>query len=179
MKKYNTIIVSFIILISCGFAIQVFGIANPAAVYCEELGYKYIMKETEDGQRGFCQFPNGVVVDGWKFFIGEEGKKYSYCQKQGLETKTIISELCQYASRCAVCVLKNGTEVKVTELMELNLKSTLSPWDPIKSTNGETEKPVTSETNYLFYFIGAIILVIFLVVAFVVYKKIKHRSDYY
>ena len=178
-KQLNIITVAVVILAGCGFVNYAFGIGNPAAVYCADLGYQNIIKETGDGQQGFCQFPNGLAVDEWKFFVGEEGKKYSYCQKQGLKTKTIISEQCQYASKCAVCVLRNGTEVKVTELMDLDLKSTLLPWNPTEPTNSETGEPVTSETNYLFYFIGIVILIIFLVVIFIVYKKIKNRNSYY
>jgi len=178
MKKYNTIITSFIILIGCGFAVQVFGIANPAAVYCEELGYKYIIKETKDGQIGFCQFPDGVAIDGWKFFAGEEGKEYSYCQRQGYETKTVSGKKCQYASRCAVCVLKNGAEVSVVKLMDLDLESTILPWDPAKPTNGITTAP-EPKTNYLFYFLFAVLLIVFLIVVFIAYKKIKNRGNYY
>ncbi len=174
-KKSNIIIVFVVILIACGFTTQVFGIANPAAVYCEKLGYQSIIQEDEDGQRGFCQFPDGSAVDEWKFFVGEEGEEYSYCQKQGLEIKTITSEQCQYASKCAVCILKNGTEVKATELMGLNLKSTLLPWDPAEPTDDMTTTP-EHKTNYLFYFIG---LIIFLVIAFVIYKKMKNRDNFY
>lgn len=174
MKKYNAIIISLAIFISCGFAIQIFGMANPAAVYCEELGYKYVIKETADGQQGFCQFPNRVIIDGWKFFVGEEGVEYNYCQKQGYETKTIYSEKCQYASKCTVCVLKDGREVKVTELMELNLKSTLLPWNPERLTDNKTEKPELLKTNYFFYAI-----IIFLIITAIVYKKIRNRDNYY
>jgi len=174
-KKSNLIIVSVVMLTACGFIAQVFGIANPAAVYCEKLGYQLIIQEEEDGQRGFCQFPDGSAVDEWKFFIGEEGEEYSYCQKQGLEMKTITGEQCQYASKCAVCILKNGTEAKVVELMGLNLESTISPWDPVEPTSNATTAP-EHKTNYLFYFIGLIVL---LVIAFVVYKKIKNRDNFY
>ena len=173
-KKFKIIITATVILISCGFAVQAFGIANPAAVYCEKLGYQYIIKETADGQQGFCQFPDGVVIDGWKFFVGEEGEEYNYCQKKGYEIKTITSEECQYASKCAVCVLEDGTEARVTELIDLDLKSTILPWDhgePINITTAPEYK-----TNYLFYTIG---LIIFLVIAFVVYQKIKNRGEYY
>ncbi len=169
----GVVIAVIIILSSCSFINCVSGMSNPAAVYCNELGYKYVVKETGDGQRGFCQFPDGSAVDGWKFFTGEEGQEYGYCEKQGYETKTVSGEQCQYSSKCAVCVLKDGTETNVTELMELNLNSTVLPWDPGNQTNGETG------TNYLLYFFGVVILVVFLAIAFVFYKKRKDRDDYY
>ncbi len=178
-KQLNIIIIAIVILAGCGFVNYALGISNPAAVYCDELGYQHIIKETGDGQQGFCQFPNGLAVDEWKFFVGEEGKEYSYCQKQGLETKTIIGEQCQYASKCAVCILEDGTEMDVTKLMDLNLKSTLLPWNPTEQTDDDAEEPVSSKTNQLLYFVGIIILIISLAVAFVVYKKVKNRSNYY
>jgi len=178
-KQLNIIVIAVVILAGCGFVNYAFGLANPAAVYCEELGYQYIIQETVDGQRGFCQFPNGSAVDGWKFFTGEEGKEYSYCQQQGLETKTIVSEQCQYNSKCAVCVLENGTEAMVIELMELSPESTLLPWNPAETINGEAEESTISKTKYLFYFFGIMVLIISLVVVFIIYKKIKNRNDYY
>lgn len=174
-KQFDVAIIVIVILASCGFINFAFGLANPAAVYCDELGYQYIVQEEEGGQRGFCQFPDGSVVDEWKFFIGEEGKEFSYCQKQGFEIKTITSEQCQYASKCAVCILKNGAEVEVTELMGLNLKATLLPWDPIEPTSGATIEP-EHKTNYFLYMVA---LIIFLTIVFVVYKKMKNRNDYY
>ena len=170
-KLFNYLTTVAIVLAGCGFAGHTFGIGNPAAVYCEKLGYQSVVQEVEGGQRGFCQFPDGSEADEWKFFVGEERQEYGYCQAQGYETKTIISEECKYASKCAVCVLENGKEIKVTELMNFNLESTITPWDPENKTD--------DKTNYLFYFLGATVLIIFLIVAFVVYKKIKNRDDYY
>ena len=44
---------------------------NPAAVYCEALGYNYTIQSTEYGERGLCQLPNGDVVDAWEFLQGK------------------------------------------------------------------------------------------------------------
>ncbi|MGB6895417.1 MAG: DUF333 domain-containing protein, partial [Dehalococcoidia bacterium] len=35
------------------------GMANPATVYCEELGYEYEIVDTVEGQYGTCAFPGG------------------------------------------------------------------------------------------------------------------------
>lgn len=173
-KRSNITIVIIVVLASCGFIDFAFGIGNPAAIYCDELGYQYIVKETAGGQRGFCQFPNGSIVDGWQFFVGENGQDYSYCKKQGYEIKTITGKQCKYASKCAVCVLENKTEIEVAELMKLNLSSTLSPWNPTKSTTNSITTP-KHKTSYLFYFLGVVI--IFTTMAFVVYKKIKNKEQ--
>ena len=177
-KRFNIIVATVVILISCGFIDYALGIANPAAVYCEKLGYEYIIKETVDGQQGFCQFPNGTIVDGWEFFTGEKGQEYNYCQKNGYEMKIIVSEECQYASKCVVCVLEDGTEVKATELVGIDSKSTLSPWDPVEPINNATTTP-EHKTNYAFYFLGVAILIILSIVFFIVYRKIKKGNSYY
>lgn len=45
-----------------GFA----GMANPAAVYCDELGGKF-----PNASSGDCMLPNGTVCDEWALFRGE------------------------------------------------------------------------------------------------------------
>ncbi|HDH44498.1 MAG TPA: DUF333 domain-containing protein, partial [Thermococcus sp.] len=32
------------------------GIGNPSAVYCKKLGYRYVIENTPEGQRGICIF---------------------------------------------------------------------------------------------------------------------------
>jgi putative hemolysin len=96
---------------------------NPSAVYCEELGYNYITESTPEGERGLCELPNGEAVNAWDFLNGRVAQEYSYCQQQGYQIKTVKdSEKCMKFGtvECAVCVLEDGTEVEVTELMELD-----------------------------------------------------------
>jgi putative hemolysin len=48
------------------------GMANPAAVFCEEKGYEYEIRTADDGsQSGACIFGYGSECDGWAFFRGE------------------------------------------------------------------------------------------------------------
>jgi len=100
---------------------------NPAAAYCEALGYKYLVEDTPSGgQRGLCHLPNGEAVDAWQFLIGKVGQEYSYCQQEGYEMRTVRdAETCMRFGtlECAVCVLEDGTEVEVTELMGLDFSS--------------------------------------------------------
>jgi len=52
-------------------ALQV-GLANPAAVYCNEQGGTYDIRSDRDGnQVGLCVFDDGSECDGWAFFRGE------------------------------------------------------------------------------------------------------------
>ena len=45
-----------------------FGMANPAAVFCEEQGGKHVIVQEADGERGICELPDGSKVDAWDYF---------------------------------------------------------------------------------------------------------------
>ncbi|MCS7130397.1 MAG: DUF333 domain-containing protein [Archaeoglobaceae archaeon] len=52
------------------------GVSNPAAVYCLEMGYRYKVENTPQGQVGICVFPDQTECDEWAFFRGECGQKW-------------------------------------------------------------------------------------------------------
>lgn len=111
------------------------GIANPSAVYCESLGYKYVVESTPEGERGLCQLPDGETVDAWQFLQGEVAREYSFCHQKGYEIKTVHDrEKCvQFGiEKCAVCVREDGSEVEVTELMGLEFSNPGSFKVPVK-----------------------------------------------
>jgi putative hemolysin len=48
------------------------GLANPAAVFCQEQGYDWQVRTDQDGgQYGVCIFPDGSECDEWAFFNGQ------------------------------------------------------------------------------------------------------------
>jgi uncharacterized protein len=49
------------------------GMANPASVYCVQVGGTSVIKtnNTTGGQYGVCNFPNGTSYDEWALFRGE------------------------------------------------------------------------------------------------------------
>lgn len=97
------------------------GMANPAAVYCEELGYEYkIITDNESGQRGVCIFPDNTSCDAWDFFIGTCGENYSYCKIHGCDIETVTDGKNPYSPEYAVCVLPNKTREPVTKLMGID-----------------------------------------------------------
>jgi putative hemolysin len=50
------------------------GLPNPAAVYCQEQGYKHEIRTAADGsQSGVCIFADGSECDEWAFYRGECG----------------------------------------------------------------------------------------------------------
>jgi len=57
------------------------GLANPASVYCVELGYQLLY--SRDTYLNDCVFPDGSKCEEWAFFRGECGQPFSYCVKNG------------------------------------------------------------------------------------------------
>lgn len=44
------------------------GMANPASVYCAQLGGKTRIEKTGAGERGICVLPDGREIDEWELF---------------------------------------------------------------------------------------------------------------
>ena len=99
------------------------GMANPAAVYCNELGYEYkIITDNESGQKGVCIFPDNTSCDAWKFFIGKCGQNYSYCKIHGCGIETVSDGKNPYSPEYTVCILPDMTTKSVTKIMDLDEK---------------------------------------------------------
>jgi len=58
---------------------SVVSLENPAAVYCEGLGYSMAPGETASGMAAACIFPDGNECGQWDFLSGRCGQEYSYC----------------------------------------------------------------------------------------------------
>jgi len=100
------------------------GMANPAAVYCQELEYEYEIVDTAEGQYGTCAFPGGSKCDGWRFLEGKCGQSYSYCARQGYDLLTKTDGKNPFSIEYSVCV-HDGQEIgSVTQLMGLSEKAT-------------------------------------------------------
>ncbi|MGB2696763.1 MAG: DUF333 domain-containing protein, partial [Candidatus Zixiibacteriota bacterium] len=99
------------------------GMANPAAVYCTEMGYEYRIIDDSSGQRGICIFPDRSQCDAWDFLKGKCGQEYSYCAKQGYDIETRADGKNAFSKEYAVCISKQGDLVgSVTALMDLSQK---------------------------------------------------------
>jgi len=61
----------------------VVGLANPAALYCQGLGYSLVTRQNAAGLDAACIFPDGNECGQWDFLAGRCGQEYSYCQGQG------------------------------------------------------------------------------------------------
>jgi putative hemolysin len=100
---------------------------NPAAAYCIALGYEYSVEKSDKGEVGYCLLPNAQKVDAWQFLQGKVAQDKNYCATKGYGQKTVTDpkKCMKFLSiSCLVCVLDDGREVEVTELMGLKLGGT-------------------------------------------------------
>ena len=124
-RKWHLLLVA--ILLSAGILCQgVLALINPSAAYCIGLNYTYtVTTGPEGGQIGQCILPDTQAVDAWQFLEGRVGQEYSYCERNNYSVHTVMdATLCAGISnnKCTFCVLPDGTEVEVTELMNLSFR---------------------------------------------------------
>ena len=100
------------------------GMANPAAVYCRELGYEYRIVNTDDGQQGMCGFPDGSECNEWGFLQGKCGQRHSYCARHGYDLKTKTDGKNAFSKEYSECVYNKREIGAATELMGLSQKVT-------------------------------------------------------
>jgi subtilisin-like proprotein convertase family protein/putative hemolysin len=122
---------------SCGE--DALGVANPAAVYCRELGYEYEIVDTAGGQYGTCVLPNGSRCDGWSFLEGKCGESYSYCARQGYDSITRTDGSNSFSRAYSVCVHDQEEIGAATELMGLTEKATKGSLPVAQSTTPPEE----------------------------------------
>ncbi|RLG15146.1 MAG: hypothetical protein DRN66_00205 [Candidatus Nanohalarchaeota archaeon] len=97
--------VSFMIIILTGIS---FGISNPSAAYCTEMGYNYEVTTGSDGsQDGVCVISDNAKFNAWDFLNGKTGQEFSYCAKHGYDIKTIKTGN-SYSSEYAICIPKKN-----------------------------------------------------------------------
>lgn len=103
-----------------------FALKNPHAAYCEQMGYELIVEKSEIGEIDICKFSETENCIAWEFLTGKCGTEHSYCVKEGYQLKNVSDpEKCTaipFTTDCALCVLENGTEIEVSELMGLILE---------------------------------------------------------
>lgn len=83
------------------------GGANPASLYCTDLGY------TADGDA--CVFPDGTQCEQWAFWRGECGGVHSFCARQGGTIEVVTDTSAGWTAVYAVCTLPDGRSCKNAE----------------------------------------------------------------
>ena len=106
------------------------GTANPAAVYCQDMGYEYSVIDGPDGQRGVCVFDDGSSCDAWDFLKGKCRQDCSYCAKNGFDTEIRNDGKNPLSREYAVCIDKQnrvvGSVVKLGKVLEKAVKGAIS-----------------------------------------------------
>jgi putative hemolysin len=82
------------------------GLANPASVYCEGLGYEL------DLQTSMCTFPDGSECNEWDFLAGRCGQEHSYCAQQGFVLEA------EEESNIGKCVFSDGSSCMEIDYFE-------------------------------------------------------------
>ncbi len=96
------------------------GVANPAAVYCELMGYEYRIEKTEQGEYGVITFPDGSECEAWDFYRGKCGREWSYCARHGWEVETAADGGDPFSPDYSICVGREGRIIgSVADLMGL------------------------------------------------------------
>jgi len=119
------------------------GMANPAAVYCRELGYEYEIADTDEGQSGACIFPDGSQCNEWSFLQGKCGQSRSYCARHGYGLITKTDGKNPLSREYSVCVRGRGEIGAATELMGLSEEATRGSL-PVEQSSSPPEEGVSA-----------------------------------
>ncbi|MCF7862148.1 DUF333 domain-containing protein [Candidatus Woesearchaeota archaeon] len=79
IKVVRAHIIVLLVIIFTMSAVQ--AMKNPAAVYCESMGYQYVT----ENQFGQCKITETEKYDAFEFYTGEKGVEYNYCAVNGYE----------------------------------------------------------------------------------------------
>jgi putative hemolysin len=99
-------------------------ISNPAAVYCTDMGYAYLItSDGAGGQSDTCSMPDGSLCAAWDFLEGKCGQPYSFCARQGYGLRVAADGKNPFSTDYAICVDRQGKDVgPATELVGLAAK---------------------------------------------------------
>ena len=87
-NKFITFILTLLLAISV-FAQK--GYVNPAAKYCDMLGYRYEISSAKGaGEVGMVHLPDGRIENAWDFFKGKVAQEYSFAAKYGYDIETEV-----------------------------------------------------------------------------------------
>ncbi len=154
---------------------------NPSAFYCKKLGYEFIIKDTPEGQIGICKFSDSQQASAWDFLRGKEATEKSYCNQKGYKMKIIDDpQKCGVSYSpdhgCMVCVLQNGNEVEVSDLLQIEktLKSTDIKSPDLNFEQKNTTKPILT----IIFIIITIIIILFFLIFLILLKKRRNNDIY-
>lgn len=147
LKRYFTI--SFILGV---YVTNSYSAGNPAAIYCERMGYEYVIETNSEGKSvGMCKLPDGSKVNAWDFFKGKVKPEYSYCKKAGYDIVSEEEIQGSYTTQTAYCVkgttLRSGSSEQKVAMVDLMKKNGL---DMFKFTAIEEDVEVPLNPGYVY-----------------------------
>jgi putative hemolysin len=163
-------ILTILFSVTCAYAIFV----NPATDYCISLGYQAWTNHTDEGDFSYCIMPNGTMYPLWDFYIGKASIENNYCSLHGYGTKVINDSRCRYAPECAACVLDNGTEIEMAQLMNPGKFEVLKN-ESILEINVSVKPPEIEENTPELLFSSQVYLLILLAVAVIALFWLRRR----
>jgi putative hemolysin len=111
------------------------GAPNPAAVYCNELGYS-----TANGD---CVFPDGTRCPTWHFYRGKCGQQWSLCVQQGGRFENRVEDRGSWTAEYGVCVFEVVSECGEQELMD----GSCTPGDCAKWSSAKGCEPLGAPSD--------------------------------
>jgi putative hemolysin len=147
--KTKTLILTAILGIFLAGGAQ--ALINPAAAYCNRLGYEQKMVDTAAGTTSYCVLPGGLECEEWDFAEGKCGIEYSYCARKGYKSQTSEEhDKCKtLGSDCLLCITPDGTELEATKASRTDTDigpvqslQDLIPEEPTTTTVKDEPKPV-------------------------------------
>ena len=109
------------------------GMANPAAVYCEGLGYRTENVVTDAGSDADCIFPDDSRCGSWDFLSGRCGPEHSYCALNG-------GTLEEEGTNIGTCVFPDGSSCSEFDFFEGRCQPADAPGStPQKAEPAEVE----------------------------------------
>ena len=104
--------IAFLVLALLAVSEGAMGVANPASVYCDLLGYDLEIRTNPEtgGQVGYCVFPDGSACEEWDFYRGKCGQNFTYCESQGYRIENRVEDMGTWTAEYAVCVFDDCSE---------------------------------------------------------------------
>ncbi|MCK9209042.1 MAG: DUF333 domain-containing protein, partial [Salinivirgaceae bacterium] len=91
MKRF-TLLLAGVFLLGSLFAQK--GFRNPAAAYCELMGYRYGIEIDATGASvGMVLLPNDEKVNAWDFYKGKVGQDFTYGALRGFDVSTEVVDM--------------------------------------------------------------------------------------
>lgn len=98
---------------------------NPAALACENLGYRFVVTADADGnETSACLMPDMTQCEQWAFYAGTCGQAFNFCAQQGLQTVSLSDGQDPFFPVYAACVDASGQTIgSVSDLTNLQAQA--------------------------------------------------------